>query len=42
MCLAQLWQGNVVEYKAGEYDVKANEGLKELEATIKQAGKSGE
>lgn len=35
-------KGNVVEYKAGEYDVKANEGLKELEATIKQAAKPAE
>ena len=35
-------QGNVVEYKAGEYDVKANEGLKELETTIKQAAKQRE
>lgn len=30
-------KGNVVEYKAGEYDVKANEGLKELESLVKQA-----
>jgi len=35
-------KGIVVEYKAGEYDVKANEGLKELESTVKQAAKSGE
>lgn len=32
-------KGNVVEYKAGEYDVKANEGLKELETIVKQAAK---
>ena len=35
-------KGNVVEYKAGEYDVKANEGLKELEAAVKQAAKPAE
>jgi peroxiredoxin len=35
-------KGNVVEYKAGEYDVKANEGLKELEAAVKQAAKQAE
>jgi hypothetical protein len=32
-------QGNVVEYKAGEYEVKANEGLKELEKVVLQAEK---
>jgi hypothetical protein len=35
-------EGNVVEYKAGQYDVKANEGLKELEAAVKQAAKPAE
>lgn len=30
-------QGNVVEYKAGLYEVKRDEGLAELQATIKQA-----
>ena len=35
-------KGNVVEYKAGEYDVKANEGLKELEASVRQAAKLAE
>jgi hypothetical protein len=35
-------KGNVVEYKAGEYDVKANEGLKDLEASVKQAAKPAE
>jgi hypothetical protein len=29
--------GNVVEYKAGEYEVKANDGLKELDKVVKQA-----
>jgi hypothetical protein len=30
-------RGNVVEYKAGLYDVKRDEGLAELQATIKKA-----
>jgi hypothetical protein len=35
-------KGNVVEYKAGEYEVKANDGLKELEQIVKQAAKPRE
>lgn len=35
-------KGKVVEYKAGEYEVKAHEGLKELEAIVKQDAQQAE